>query len=104
MARRALERAASFAPPGGRLVGLGATASLASDRPKLGDHRCHVAVAAGDVTRVDSVVLAKGRRDRAGEEDVVARAIVLCLARACGVAAPSPASVLDADERHTEQR
>ena len=104
MARRARERAASFAPPGARLVGLGATASLVSDRPKQGDHRCHVAVAAGDVTGVHSVVLAKGRRDRAAEEDVVARAIVLCLARACGVDAPSPASVFDADERYTEGR
>ena len=104
MARRACERAASFAAPGARLIGVGATASLVSDRPKRGDHRCHVAVVAGDVTSVHSVVLAKGRRDRAGEEDVVARAIVLCLARACGVAAPSPASVFDADEPYTESR
>jgi len=104
MARRALERVASFASPGTQLVGLGATASLVSDRPKRGEHRCHVAVAAGDVTSIHSVVLAKGRRDRAAEEDVVARAIVLCLARACGVAAPSPASVFDADEPYTEAR
>ena len=37
-------------------------------------------------------VLAKGRRDRAAEEDLVSHAIVLWLARACGVAAPSPRS------------
>jgi hypothetical protein len=47
-------------------------------------------------------VLAKGRRDRAAEEDVVSRAIVLWLARACGVAAPSPRVLLDADEQFTE--
>jgi nicotinamide mononucleotide (NMN) deamidase PncC len=104
MARRARERAARFASPGARLLGLGATASLASDRPKKGDHRCHIAVASGDATSVHSAVLAKGRRDRATEEDVVARAIVLCLARACEVAAPSPASVFDADEPCTETR
>ena len=102
MARRARERAAGFAAKGARLIGVGATASLVSDRPKRGDHRCHIAVTDGDVGGVHSVVLAKGRRDRAAEEDVVARAIVLCLARACGVAAPSPASVFDADERYTE--
>ena len=44
-------------------------------------------------------MLAKGRRDRAGEEDLVSRAIVLFLAQACGVAAPSPSSLLDEDER-----
>jgi hypothetical protein len=47
-------------------------------------------------------VLAKGRRDRAAEEDLVSRAIVLWLARACGVAAPSPKSLLDTDEQYSE--
>jgi nicotinic acid mononucleotide adenylyltransferase len=46
--------------------------------------------------------LAKSRRDRAAEEDLVSRAIVLWLARACGVAAPSPQSLIDADEHYAE--
>src|SRR5712671_3388433 len=51
--------------------------------------------------------MAKGRRDRAAEEDLVSRAIVLWLARACGVAAPgiaalSPRSLFDADEHYAE--
>jgi nicotinic acid mononucleotide adenylyltransferase len=46
--------------------------------------------------------MAKGRRDRAAEEDLVSRAIVLCLANACGIAAPSPRSLLDADEHFAE--
>ena len=46
--------------------------------------------------------MAKGRRDRAAEEDLVARAIVLWLAHACGIAAPSPRSLLDADEHFAE--
>jgi len=33
---------------------------------------------------------------------VVARAIVLWLARGCGVEAPSPRILLDADERYAE--
>jgi nicotinic acid mononucleotide adenylyltransferase len=49
-----------------------------------------------------SIVLAKGRRDRPGEEDLVARAIVLVLAGACGVEAASPRALLDADERYGE--
>jgi nicotinic acid mononucleotide adenylyltransferase len=102
MAQRSRERAATFAPTGALLVGLGATASLVSDRPKQGEHRCHIAVATGAGTDVHSIVLAKGRRDRPAEEDLVARAIVLCLARCCGIAAPSPSVLLDADERYTE--
>jgi hypothetical protein len=46
--------------------------------------------------------MGKGRRDRAAEEDLVARAIVLWLAHACGIAAPSPRSLLDADEHFAE--
>jgi hypothetical protein len=98
MARCARARAAGLVPPDTELVGLGATAALVSDRPRRGEHRFHVAVA--DAVRVTHCtgLLAKGRRDRGAEEDLVARAIVLWLAHACGVAAPSPSSLLDADE------
>ena len=102
MARRSRERAAMFAQAKANLVGLGATAGLVTDRPRQGEHRCHIAVATDDGTDVCSIVLAKGRRDRPGEEDLVARAVVLCLARACGVGAPSPRVLLDADESCTE--
>src|SRR5437773_5520222 len=44
MAERARDRAATLAPST-RVIGLGATASLVSDRPKQGDHRVHIAVA-----------------------------------------------------------
>jgi nicotinamide mononucleotide (NMN) deamidase PncC len=103
MAQRSRERAAVFAPTGIQLVGLGATASLVSDRPKQGEHRGHIAVTTGAGTDIYSIVLQKERRDRPAEEDVVARAIVLCLARACGIRAPSPSILLDADDRYTEQ-
>src|SRR5215813_10176562 len=88
MAERARRRAAALARPGAPVLGLGATASLISDRPKHGDHRCHIAVATAAHIAIVSIVLDKGRRDRPEEEDVVARAVVLCLAEACGVAAP----------------
>jgi len=102
MAQRARERAAKLAPDGARLIGLGATAGLVTDRPRQGEHRCHIAVATAAGTETCSIVLAKGRRDRPGEEDLVARAVVLWLARGCGVDAPSPRVLLDADERYTE--
>ena len=100
MAQRSRERAAKLAPTGALLLGLGATAGLVTDRPRQGEHRCHIAVASTAGTEVASIVLAKGRRDRAGEEDLVARAIVLCLAKGCGVDAPTPQVLLGEDERY----
>jgi len=102
MAQAAQARAGKLAPAGIEPVGLGATAALVSDRPRKGEHRFHIAFA--NATRVAhcTAVLAKGRRDRAAEEDLVARAIVLWLAQACGVVAPSPRSLLDADEPFAE--
>jgi nicotinamide mononucleotide (NMN) deamidase PncC len=102
MAERARARAARLAREGSEPIGLGATASLVSDRPKHGDHRCHIAVATTAGTATVSIVLEKGRRDRSGEEDLVARAIVLWLAQACGVAAPAVKTLLAAGESCAE--
>jgi cytidylyltransferase-like protein len=111
MAKAARARAARLVPSigvgvGTDLVGLGATAALVSDRPRKGEHRFHIAFAntAGPNSTGAhcTCVIAKGRRDRAAEEDLVSRAIVLWLARACGVAAPSPRILIDADEHYAE--
>jgi hypothetical protein len=102
MARSARAHAARVVPPDTDLVGLGATAALVSDRPRKGEHRFHIAFATSAGIAHCTGVMAKGRRDRAAEEDLVARAIVLFLAHACGVAAPSPPTLLDADERFEE--
>src|SRR5207237_1753743 len=111
-ARTARARAAGLVPggtnlggadPGGAdLVGLGATAALVSDRPRRGEHRFHIAFANKAGIAHCTGVLAKGRRDRAAEEDLVPRAIVLWLAHACGLAAPSPRSLLEADEHFAQ--
>ncbi|HTT78611.1 MAG TPA: hypothetical protein VMF86_02935 [Stellaceae bacterium] len=102
MAQRARARCAGLMPAGSDPVGLGATAALVSDRPRRGEHRFHIACADAVGIAHCTCVLAKGRRDRAAEEDLVAHAIVLWLARACGVAAPSPRSLIAADEHFAE--
>ena len=102
MARTARARAAVLVPAGTDLVGLGATAALVSDRPRKGEHRYHIACANAAGIAHCTAVMAKGRRDRGAEEDLVSRAIVLFLAQACGVVAPSPRSLLDADEYYAE--
>jgi hypothetical protein len=102
MARTARARAAKLVPAGTDLVGLGATAALVSDRPRRGEHRFHIAFANAAGIAHCTCTMAKGRRDRAAEEDLVSRAIVLWLARACGIATPSLRSLLDADEHYAE--
>lgn len=102
LAQAARARAGRMVAGEAELVGLGATAALVSDRPRRGQHRFHIACVGAAGVAQCSGVLAKGRRDRAGEEDLVARAIVLWLARACGVDAPSPRALLGADEGFTE--
>jgi nicotinic acid mononucleotide adenylyltransferase len=102
LARSVWARAARLVPAGSDLVGLGATAALVSDRPRKGEHRFHIAFANSAGVAHCTGVLAKGRRDRAAEEDLVSRAIILWLSQACGIAAPSPRSLLDADEHYAE--
>lgn len=102
MARSARARAAGMVPAGSDVVGLGVTAALVSDRPRKGEHRFHIACVSSDRVAHCTGIMAKGRRDRAAEEDLVSRAIVLWLAYACGTAAPSPRSLLDADEYFSE--
>src|SRR5258707_4216107 len=102
MAQSARARAARMVPVDTDLVGLGATAALVSDRPRKGEHRFHIAFANSAGIAHCTCVMANGRRDRAAEEDLVSRAIVLWLARACGVAAPSPRSLIGADEHYSD--
>jgi Cytidylyltransferase-like len=102
MARSIRARAARLMPAGTDPIGLGATAALVSDRPRKGEHRFHIAFADSARTAHCTGVLAKGRRDRAAEEDLVSRAIVLWLAHACGITAPSPRNLLDPDEHFSE--
>lgn len=73
-----------------QLLGVACTAALVSDRPKRGDHRAHIAVASAagiDHRRVD---LEKGQLDRAGEDRVVADAVLDAIADACGIAIADP--------------
>src|SRR5262245_17262387 len=84
MARRAYERGCWLAP-GEAIIGLGCTASLASDRPKRGEHRLHLSWQRADRAVTWSLVLTKGARDRDGEEQLLSAIILNALASACQV-------------------
>ncbi|KAK3036702.1 hypothetical protein RJ639_030526 [Escallonia herrerae] len=55
---------------GRRVLGVGFTGSLASTRPKLGDHRFHLSTRTSDRLFVSTVTLSKGLRTREQEERV----------------------------------
>lgn len=74
---------------GGELFGVGCTAGLASDRPKRGDHRVHVAVQTRRVTAAYSLTLAKGRRSRAEEEAAAASLVLHAIGATLGLVADS---------------
>ena len=87
MARAAWARGVSLREQDAPIVGLACTATIATDRTKRGDHRAFIATWDDASVTTDSLVLEKGRRDRAGEEDVVSRLVITSMARACGVSA-----------------
>jgi hypothetical protein len=89
MAGRAYTRARWLASEG-PMMGLACTATIITDRPKRGEHRAYIATWQPARLVCRSLHLAKGQRDRAGEEDVVSRVILNSLALACGLAEQLP--------------
>jgi nicotinamide mononucleotide (NMN) deamidase PncC len=102
MARRALERAGQLAPAAAT-AGVGCTASLVSDRPKRGDHRCHVTVCTESGWSTQSLTLSKGARDREGEEAVVDAVLLNALAETLGVGPRLDPGLLPGEEVQREQ-
>lgn len=84
MAMAAYLRACRYGAAG-PMAGVGCTASLASDRPKRGPHRVHVALQTAATTTIWSLELAKGQRRRDEEEELASRLVVNAVAAACGL-------------------
>ncbi len=97
MALRAFERACWLAP-GEAVFGLGCTASLATDRPKKGNHRLHLAVQLADRVSSYSLTLEKGARDRTGEESVLDAILINGLAEAAGVKERAAVPLLSSEQ------
>jgi len=79
-------------------IGLSCTASLASDRPKRGDHRLFVAVQTPRQTVSGSLTLNKGVRSRQEEETLTSQILVRLLAKAEGIETGSDVSLLPGEE------
>ena len=98
MARRAWQRAREQLEDDSPAVGLACAATIATDRPKRGDHRAFVSAWDDISTATWSLTFHKGLRDRAGEEDVVSRLIVSALSEFSGLN-PEPELGLTAGDR-----
>jgi hypothetical protein len=103
MARAAYRRGLRLREGEAPILGLSCTATIATDRPKRGDHRCHIAV--WDDAQVSSydLVLDKGKRDRDGEEEVVSRLVLHALAHACGIEPQLPLGLTPVEHPKVQQ-
>ena len=87
MARSAYRRGLMLREDDSPMVGVACTATIATDRPKRGDHRACIATWDEDGVTAYNLVLDKGRRDRIGEEEVVSRLLIQAIAQSFGVEA-----------------
>lgn len=98
MAKSAYRRALQLregAPP---VVGIACTATIATDRPKRGDHRCHIAAWSGSGVSTYNLTFVKGLRDRAGEDEIASKLVLRALAESATI--PFDADLhLDPSER-----
>jgi hypothetical protein len=95
LAMAAFHRGCTYRENPFEVAGLACTASLATDRPKRGEHRVHLSLQTATLTSVRSLVLAKGRRTRAEEEELVSRMVLNLAAEACGVARRLPLELIE---------
>jgi len=91
MATVAWWRARDLARRGGadveNCLGIACSASLASDRPKKGEHRCWIAIETATHSRIINLTLRKAQRERRAEEQLVADLMLRSIAECCGVQA-----------------
>lgn len=85
MATIAYQRGRTLAADATPILGVGCTATVATDRAKRGDHRCFVAAIDGLGTTHYSLTLHKGERTRQQEENLVSLIILKAIADGCGV-------------------
>ncbi len=92
MAMAAFRRALRYCAPEEGPAGVACSAALATDRPKRGEHRVHVALQTAERTVAWSLQLLKGRRSRLEEERVAGYLVLNAVAEACELAnRPKPA-------------
>lgn len=103
MAMAAFARARDLSKTKTRLAGVGVTASLATNRLKQGPHRIHVAWQTSSTTSALTLLLNKGQRTRAEEEDLAAQLVLFATCEAAGLS-PEFTMPLEDDEKVVRRR
>jgi hypothetical protein len=85
LARQAYRRARAQLEDDSPPVGVACAATIATDRPKRGDHRAFVCAWDEHAATTWSLTFHKGLRDRAGEEEIVSLLIVSALSEFSGL-------------------
>jgi nicotinamide mononucleotide (NMN) deamidase PncC len=103
MAVVAFGRAIRYGAAEQQAAGVSCTAGLATDRPKRGPHRAHVALQTASQTRHWVLELEKEARSRQEEEHVVSRMVLNAMAEACGVAPRLELPLMEQERVEIEQ-
>ena len=85
MADHAYQRGLRLSAGNAPVVGIGCTATIASDYAKRGKHGCRVCVMERTRYTEYAITLEKGARDRAEEEALISKIVLQGLGRACGL-------------------
>ncbi len=104
MARRGFQRAKAQLEDDSPPVGLACAATIATDRPKRGDHRAFVSAWDEHSTATWSLTFHKGLRDRAGEEEIVSLLIVRALSVFSGLNAELDLTLTPGDMLEVEHK
>ena len=108
MARTAYQKAVQLNKTKSTAVGIASTASLTTEVPKQGNHRCHVSSWTATRSITYSLRFVKGLRNRKEEDSVVSRLILRALAEASCVEFDLPLDLHESEhveistETHTE--
>lgn len=97
MALLAYNRALKLSTPGSPIIGVGFTGSLASGRPKHGEHRFYMSTRTADQLWISRVTLTKGLRTREEEDRVSSHLLIKAIANACKVPATSVSVLSESD-------
>ena len=88
LAKQALKRAQYLKRDGTAAIGVSCTASIATNRPKRGEHQCYISIADELAVSSYSLTLDKGARSRDEEETLVSILVLKAIAEVCNLTAP----------------
>ncbi|MDA1127181.1 MAG: hypothetical protein O2913_00590 [Chloroflexi bacterium] len=103
MAKAAFRKAKSQLEDDSPPVGLACAATIATDRPKRGEHRAFVSAWDQTSNTLYSLHLHKGLRDRAGEEEVVSRLLIHALMQLSGLESDVELGLTDGDSLEVDR-